>query len=360
MSRGNANLAGRYVAALRRYLSRPNEKSLQAAYDFGRTAIARGLGILDMARLHHGAIVTLLGQPPLPQPELMRRQAGAMEVFFLEALAPFEATHRGFHEACQRLQQLNTTLNHRNEDLRRLSSQILHVQELERTRISRELHDVVGQSLTAISVNLATVKKREDLQKSVERRIGGVQTMVGETMAAVHQFARELRPAILDDLGLVPALRSYIRVFRKRVAIRVQLSADPEVEMLDIENKTAVYRIVQECLTNVARHARASRADITACCQNGVFEIEISDNGRGFLPTSDRLGKGGKRLGLLGIRERVWLVNGEFQLESGPGQGTAIRVRIPLKNGKLPTGRVSGPADALFIHKNINSLTQGK
>lgn len=147
-----------------------------------------------------------------------------------------------------------------------------------------------------------------------------------------YGFTRELRPAMLDHLGLIPALRAYVRNFGKRTGLRVRFSAAPEAEGLGIEEKTVLYRVTQEGLTNVAKHAGTGRAAVMIRRENGSICMEVRDKGKAFRIEETLGGGAGRRLGLLGIQERVKLVNGQFTLVSLPGKGTTIRVEIPIKN----------------------------
>jgi signal transduction histidine kinase len=219
------------------------------------------------------------------------------------------------------------------ENLRRLSNRVLEVQEQERTRISRDLHDEVGQMLTAINVNLAVLRKalaKED--EAVVARMTDTQNLIEQTMETVHRFSRELRPAMLDDLGLLPALRSYIKSFTTRTGIAVRLDAAhaEEIERLDPERKTVLYRVVQEGLNNIAKHARAQNVEIAAHSVDRSVRLQVRDDGQGFRADS-QAGSEVKRLGLLGLEERVRLVNGDFAVDSEPGRGTVLRISLPFK-----------------------------
>lgn len=217
------------------------------------------------------------------------------------------------------------------EALKNLSRKILHAQEEERRRISRELHDEVGQSLTAISVGLATLKtKSASKSQAFARRVVGTQRLLEGTMETVHHFARELRPATLDDLGLLPALRSHISGFAERTGLRAQFSADASVEQLGDQEKTALFRIAQESLTNVAKHARASRVKVSLRRNGEGFCMEIADNGRSFRIDPKDAGRKKQRLGLLGMQERARLVNGLFSVKPTPGRGTTVQVVVPF------------------------------
>lgn len=221
------------------------------------------------------------------------------------------------------------------EQLRHLSRQILQAQEEERKRISRELHDVIAQTLTSISVRL-TVLKKEAAHKTAdfEHSITRTQSLVEHSVNVVHDFARELRPAVLDDLGLIPALHSFVKIFSKRTRLRVHLKAFEGVEQLDNNRRTILYRVAQEALTNVARHAQASRVEVSIQKLAGSVCMKIKDNGKSFEVERALPANGGKRLGLVGMRERVEMVGGKFAVASAPGQGTTIEAHLPLTKGK--------------------------
>jgi len=221
--------------------------------------------------------------------------------------------------------------------LRRLSRQILSAQEEERKRISRELHDVIAQTLTGINVRLAALKKEAALNtKSVARNIAATQRLVEKSVDVVHQFARELRPPVLDDLGLIPALHSFMKNFTARTGVRTHLTAFAEVEQLDLTKRTVLFRVAQEALTNVARHAKASRAHVNIQKLHDVARMEIKDDGKSFQVERILHSNGDKRLGVLGMRERVEMVGGAFGVESARGQGTTVRVEMPF--ARVPNG----------------------
>jgi two-component system sensor histidine kinase DegS len=348
-------LTRQYAGALRHYVEHQRETLLQQAYELGRKASAEGLGVLDMARIHQQALASCLR--PISSAAKGRDILKAAETFFLEMLSPFEAAHRGFRQANLRLHQLNDVLEERNEELRRsrehyrvlfnqasvmqenlrsLSNQILHAQEEERKRISRELHDEVGQALTAVNTNLSLLQRNGALHgESLKKRICDAQGLLEQTMEAVHRFARELRPAMLDELGLLPALRSYLKCFAERTGLRVRFQGSRQAEELDEEKKTVVFRVTQESLTNVAKHARASQVAVSLRKLRHGVEVQIKDDGEAFEVEQQLGANGKKRLGLLGMQERVRLVNGRFAIKSAPGKGTTVRVEIPSETGDI-------------------------
>jgi signal transduction histidine kinase len=325
MNRYESRLSRQYATMLQSYLTRKQERALQQAYELGREAISLGLGVFHIARIHQHALAVCLATPL--SPDDTTRLLNAAETVFLEVLSPFEATHRGFREANTALQRRNGELAELNRHLRALSTQVLHVQEEERKRISRELHDEVGQALTAISMNLSALERDCGVNAvRFKKTIGETGGLLQATMETVHSFARELRPAMLDEIGLLPTLRSYLRGFAKRSGIDVKLQASSKAEQLSSEAKTVMFRIAQESLTNVAKHAHATRVSVTLRKITRGIKMEIEDDGRSF-----RAGVDGKeRLGLLGMQERARLVDGCFAVEPTPGKGTTVRVEIPF------------------------------
>jgi PAS domain S-box-containing protein len=220
--------------------------------------------------------------------------------------------------------------------LRHLSHQVLQVQEEERRQISRELHDEILQTLTGVNVHLATLKKVAAVNpKGLKRKITATQRLVEKSVDIVHRFARELRPMLLDDLGLIPALRSYIEDVVKRTGLRIHFTSFTLgwVEELNNDRRTVLYRVAQEAITNVARHAQASRIEVRIEKLRGAICMEVKDNGRSFRAERVLSAAKRKRLGLLCMRERVEMVGGRFTVESSPGKGTTVRAEIPSANG---------------------------
>ena len=217
-----------------------------------------------------------------------------------------------------------------HEQLRNLSRQILSAQEDERKAISRELHDMVGQTLTGINIRLAALKAASTLDtESLARNIAETQGLVERSVDLVHRFARELRPAVLDDLGLIPALHSFMKSFTERTGVRTLLTAFAGVELLNMPRRTALFRVAQEALTNVGRHAGASQVEVTIEKRKDGISMKIVDDGKSFQVQRVLLARGGKRLGLLGMRERLEMVGGRFEVESAPGKGTTIKAFVP-------------------------------
>lgn len=219
--------------------------------------------------------------------------------------------------------------------------QILHVQEEERKRISRELHDEVGQTLAAINTHLALVQRgRVAEQDSVFRtEFAGVEKLLVGAIERIHSFARALRSAALDDLGLLPALRAYLKDFAERTGLLVRFERAAGDAPLNAEQETALFRIAQESLANVAKHAQATEVVVTLGFAKDIIQLQIKDNGKGFAMKQRRAAAEKNRLGLLGMQERVRLVNGRCRVQSLPGCGTTVTVEVPLAaaNPSLPT-----------------------
>lgn len=251
------SLARQYTGLLGKYLALQQETLLEQAYQLGREAMRRGLGVLDMVHIHQRAVAPHLSTPCSRNGNALVPKA--VETFFMEALSPFEAAHRGFRDANLRLRQLNEVLEQRNAELRSLSSRILHTQEEERTRLSRELHDEVGQALTAVRLNLEVLQRNgTEGIRFASKKIANAQRLLAQATDTVHGFARRLRPAMLDELGLLPAIRSYLKEYAELAGLQVRFQGTLAAERLNEEQKTVLFRVVHESLTNVAKHAQIS------------------------------------------------------------------------------------------------------
>lgn len=216
------------------------------------------------------------------------------------------------------------------KQLRDLSHRILHAQEEERKCVSRELHDVIAQTLVSINVNLEVLAQGTDkIPKSLRRQIILTQHLVEKAVKIVHNFARELRPTMLDDLGLIPALQMYLKDFMADTGIRVTLDTTAKIEKSTSVIRTVLYRIAQEALTNVARHSKASTVVVRIAPREDVIRMTIKDNGNGFQVTGKGKSRKKNRLGLIGMRERIEMIGGTFMVDSAPGSGTTVSVEAP-------------------------------
>jgi signal transduction histidine kinase len=227
----------------------------------------------------------------------------------------------------QRRREVEVALRESRRRLRELSLFRQTMMEQERKRISRELHDELGQTLTAIKLGLGWMRDRKaasggDLLAKVHELMSMVDTAVVE----LRRIASDLRPLMLDELGLVAAIEWLASSFAERNGISVTLSLAPLKTELPPDISTAAFRIVQEALTNVVRHAKASRVVITALERDGMLTVAISDNGQGFKPQSSSRKAA---FGILGMQERTQMLGGTFQICGNVGQGTTVQVRLP-------------------------------
>lgn len=216
--------------------------------------------------------------------------------------------------------------------LRDLSHRILNTQEEERKRISRELHDVIAQTLVGINVHLGILDRGNTVSPAIfTKQIVKTQTLIKKAMGIVHNFARQLRPTALDDLGLIPALQVYLEKFITDTGIRVSLTASTKIDQTPTNVRTALYRIALGALTNVARHSKASSVKITIEYLEDLIHMTIEDNGKGFHVVKKSGSKKTSRLGLISMRERAEMVGGSVQIDSAPSGPTTVRVEIPVK-----------------------------
>jgi signal transduction histidine kinase len=367
-------LSRRYLVALRWHLADGARADGNSAERLGRHALSVGLGTLDLARIHEQSLTTLL--TPKSSIESRFGKVAKATIFFVKTLAPIEKTRRAALERTGRMGRTNEALSQRTVELtsanrrlrqeiirrqvmekalrkseqhhdqlleqsrqlqgqlRRVSHQVLSAHEEERKEISRELHDEIGQCLAGINLTLMTLTNEATVSsRGLKKEIARTQRLLERSMKAVYRFARELRPPVLDDLGLIPALRSHLKEFVNKTHLRIRFTAVSAVERLDIKKRTVLYRVAQEALTNVAKHAQATLASVKLTRQlDGAICLEIHDNGKSFQVRRVPSGKGKKRLGLLGMRERVDMVGGRFTVESAQGRGTTIRAQIPFEN----------------------------
>lgn len=297
------NLEAEYETTLGSYLREGGEAALKNSYELGRQALARGLGVLDMIALHQQAL-SKLADVPLTR-ELLRR-AGE---FFIEGMSPFEMTHRAFGES-------NAALRHMNENL-----------EGETRRIARALHDESGQFLAAVHIELQEAKR--SLPPSKRQQIQKVEALLDQIEEQLRTFSHDLRPTVLDDYGLMPALETFAERFSRRVGLPVAIEGAVETRLPGAV-EAALYRVAQEALNNVARHAKATQVKIRFWKTPTALHFSVRDNGIGFDPS---LANGGRSrgLGLSGMRERLTVLGGTIEIQSKPKQGTEIQVSVPME-----------------------------
>jgi signal transduction histidine kinase len=215
--------------------------------------------------------------------------------------------------------------------MRQLSQQLVATQEEERKNLSRELHDHVGQMLTALRMELGRIDRlRAPGDRSVAGAVAESRQLVDNMVRTVRDLALGLRPSMLDDFGLQPALEWHVRDFSRRFGIPVELSVDGDFDLLPEQHRTCAYRSVQEALTNCVRHARASRIIVSVSRLPDGLTVSVADDGTGFNPAQRAGG-----LGLRGIEERVRDLNGIMTIRSAPGAGTTLTMRVPLPDSMV-------------------------
>ena len=244
----------------------------------------------------------------------------------------------------QRLKDAENT-----RDLQRLSARLVGAQEDERRTIARELHDEIGQALTAVKVELSVAGRKAALTERGEEALQEARRLADMALQQVRDLSQLLHPAMLDDLGLPDALAWYVNSFSLRTGIQTDFSGEQADERLASETETCFYRIVQEALTNVARHSKATQCGVRLQRLPGSVRLVVEDNGRGF-SAGGREGAGQRRgLGLLGIEERVAGLRGSLTLDTAPGRGTRLTVELPaiVRQDAAAEGPADGAADAV-------------
>jgi two-component system sensor histidine kinase UhpB len=236
-----------------------------------------------------------------------------------------ERLHKTFRRMLERLET----------ERRRASSAALSAQEEERTRIARDLHDEVNQSLTGLLLRLEAV--REHAPHELAREIDDTKALANQAMQELLTLARQLRPTALDDLGLKAAIAGNVSEINNRSPLEVSFNSDASTYSdLSADAQLVVYRVAQEALSNAAQHADAESVEVSLARMEAGVELTVTDDGRGF--TFDQASRG---LGMGGMRERALLVGGDLRIESRPGVGTRVRLRVPIENmdGSAPPNR---------------------
>lgn len=244
------------------------------------------------------------------------------------AVAFVAARHVGRLQREIELQRLIEQQNRR--DLERLSARLVTAQEEERRSLARELHDAVGQALTAIKMEMGVAVRGIDADSRARGALDQARAIAESTLQNVRDLSQLLHPSMLDDFGLPEALRAHFRSFSKRTGIRAQLTHERMDERLPPEVEVCVYRIVQEALTNVARHSGASSCTVSLVRRDGLLHLTIEDDGRGLSPALPRMIDARRGLGLIGMRERAQALAGSFIIENRAEGGTRVVVRLPV------------------------------
>jgi len=298
---GQGPLTQQLEQALGAWVEYGDEADLARAQDIGRAAQAQAWSISRLVTMHGLALRAVFGRLSGQAPEERLRRS---EAFLAAALSCYDMTHLGYRDAISASRLLNEVL------------------EQEARRIAHALHDEAGQLL--VSVHLAVANFGRGLGQEHQAGIGEIQDLLGQVEKQLRRLSHELRPTVLDDLGWLPAIQFLAEGVSQRAQIEVHVHTEVE-ERQSPQIETALYRTVQEALTNAARHSQASRVDIEVERDGGMLRCLISDDGVGFDTGTSRAG-----LGLLGMRERADAVGGRLAVVSRPGAGTCITLCLPL------------------------------
>jgi len=305
--RTTPSLSEDYASALDSYLHDQNEASLHQAYEFGRQAMAKGTNLVELVLVHQEVLFASIRKKT--NRARLDHLAQLANEFLSEALSPYEMANRGFQDAVSALRRMNELL------------------EQEIKRIAYAVHDEAGQLLTAVHMSVANLERQSPPQ--LKSDFENVTALLKEVESQLRQYSHELRPTILDDLGLVPALRYLTSAVSERSALPIRVSAadksrySPPIEI-------ALYRVLQEALNNVVKHARASSVSVEIHQQSNLLVCKVQDDGIGFNPSLAQ--KAGRRtgLGLISMKERVNSVGGTLEFDSSTDRGTCLVIRVPI------------------------------
>lgn len=290
--------------ALAAYVRQRNEACLVRAYGAGRAALQGGLSIPAVVAMHGRALRSMLARGAVRT--ATSRQLALAARFLAEALAPYEMTHRGYHEALRAQRQLNESM------------------EREVRRIAHALHDDAGQLL--VSVHLEVEALRQVVAPELRPRVQVLASLLEQVEAQLRSLSHELRPTLLDDLGWLAALQFLADAVARRSGLAVSVSSEAQGR-LPVPLETALFRCVQEALTNAMRHSHATAVRIEVSAARTTLRCAVADDGVGFDPPA---AAGGGGLGLRGMRERISAVGGTMAIESAPGRGTRILFDLPV------------------------------
>lgn len=296
----------RYQARLLAHVRNPGEATLGEAYELGRSAMAEGKSLLELALIHHRAMMEMVQKAADGQ--VWRNTLSAGASFLREGLSPFEMTHRGFQDAVKSLRHLNETL------------------EEEIKRIAYAVHDEAGQLLVA--VHLALAELGAGLTDPQKIQLAHVEELLAQVEKQLRRYSHELRPTILDELGWIPAIRFLSDGVSERTGLVVRFTAKVR-ERLPAAHETVLYRVVQEALSNATKHSKARSVQIQVRQKGVMLCCTVRDDGEGFDPKLLQSNGAREGLGLVAMRERLNAIGGMLSVDSVEGRGTTLIIQIP-------------------------------
>lgn len=302
-----------YTSALDAYLSNQNETALRQGYELGRKAMTAGTSLVEVVLIHQEAFFQFLHKKSSARSRVERLAPLATE-FLSEVLSPYEMTHRGFQEAVAALRRMNELL------------------ESEIKRIAYAVHDEAGQLLVAVHLALSNLAHQSPPQ--LKSDFDHINMLLKQVEMQLRQYSHELRPTILDDLGLVPAIHFLASAISARTTLPIRISSELK-DRLPPAVEIALYRALQEALNNVVKHARASSVMLDLTQEHDFVICKVQDDGIGFNPAFAQ--RPGRRsgLGLVSMKERINSIGGTLDLTSSTGRGTSLLFRIPVNSPEV-------------------------
>ncbi len=323
----------------------PREKLAFSSLFLRQQVLPRRNAVLALARelreLNEANLRRQRAEIDRKQAELPKQLGRMLAATLLLGLIVSVVSIRRIHALERRTEREWRRAEQAEQELRRLSQQLVRAQEEERKAISRELHDEVGQMLTALRMEVRSLEQlREAPAEQFRERVAEARRLAENALRTVRDLAMGLRPSMLDDLGLAPAVEWQAREFSRRFGVPVTVELDGALENVPERQRTCVYRVVQEALTNCARHAQAGNIRVTVHGREDSIIVTVQDDGVGFDP-AEATGRG---LGLLGIQERVRELGGRVNILSQPGRGTLLTAEVPLRVGEGADEQDSRPS----------------
>jgi signal transduction histidine kinase len=296
--------------------------------------------IREHPRYQRMAIIFISGVHLTDLDKIQGYQRGAVDYLSVpvvpELLRAKVSVFAELHRKTRELENLNRELRTAQDGLRHLTGKLMQIQDAERRRIAREVHDGLGQYLAATKMGIDQLAHHFEEQPQWKDRLHDLSSMLDRAVSEARTLSHLLHPPLLDEIGLESAIRQYIQGFVTRSGVVVDLDVPTDLGRLNKEAEIALFRVMQECLTNVLRHSQSPKANVTLRRQSGEIRMEVRDEGRGMkLPTtadSSPLG-----VGLIGMRERVRLLGGKFELLTVEGKGTSVIVGIPEEKAMRET-----------------------